>query len=240
MDLDTRIFYYVNDFARDTPWLHTVVSAYANDGVVLFALFLLAGWWIARRADDDAAMAAAVWAPIGVLAAVAINQPIANTIDASRPCNALPHIVVLHCNTDGGFPSDHAMMAGAVTAGVWLVSRRLGIVTAVAALVMAFTRVYVAAHYPQDVVAGLAVGAAISLVGYRLVRPLLRRLINAIADSPLRTLTTASTSAEFGTPRRRKRCRIRSSASSQRPAASLMSYPTAARPRSAVNPDERC
>ena len=240
MDLDTRIFYYVNDFARDTPWLHTVVSTYANDGVVLFAMFLLAGWWIARRADDDAAMAAAVWAPIGVLAAVAINQPIANTIDASRPCNALPHIVVLHCNTDGGFPSDHAMMAGAVTVGVWLVNRRLGIITAVAALVMAFTRVYVAAHYPQDVVAGLAVGAAISLVGYRLVRPLLRRLINAIADSPLRTLTTASTSAEFGTPRRRKRCRIRSSASSQRPTASLMAYPTAARPRSAVHPDERC
>ncbi|SHV47352.1 membrane-associated phospholipid phosphatase [Mycobacteroides abscessus subsp. abscessus] len=220
MDLDTRIFYYVNDFARDTPWLHTVVSTYANGGVVLFAMFLLAAWWIARRANDNAAMAAAVWAPIGVLAAVAINQPIADTIDAVRPCNALPHIVILHCNTDGGFPSDHAMMAGAVTAGVWLVNRRLGIITAVAALVMAFARVYVGAHYPQDVVAGLALGAAISLVGYRLVRSLLRRLIRAMAHTPLRALTT--------------------SASSQRRAASLMTYPTAARPRSAVNPDERC
>ena len=212
MDLDTRIFYYVNDFARDTPWLHTVVSAYANGGVVLFAMFLLTGWWIARRADDSAAMAAALWAPVGVLAAVAVNQPIANAIDASRPCNALPHIVVLHCNTDGGFPSDHAMMAGAVTAGVWLVNRRLGIISAVAALVMAFTRVYVAAHYPEDVVTGLALGAAISLVGYWLMRPLLRRLIMAIEHTPLRILTTSA-----------------SSASSQRPAASLVSYP-----------DERC
>ena len=212
MDLDTRIFYYVNDFARDTPWLHTVVSAYANGGEVLFAMFLLTGWWIARRADDSAAMAAALWAPVGVLAAVAVNQPIANAIDASRPCNALPHIVVLHCNTDGGFPSDHAMMAGAVTAGVWLVNRRLGIISAVAALVMAFTRVYVAAHYPEDVVTGLALGAAISLVGYWLMRPLLRRLIMAIEHTPLRILTTSA-----------------SSASSQRPAASLVSYP-----------DERC
>ncbi len=193
MDLDTRIFYYINDFARDTPWLHTIVSTYANDGVVLFAMFLLAAWWMARRANDNAAMAAAVWAPIGVLAAVTINQPIANTIDAVRPCNALPHIVILHCNTDGGFPSDHAMMAGAVTAGVWLVNRRLGIITAVAALVMAFTRVYVGAHYPQDVVAGLALGAAISLVGYRLVRSILRRLIRSMAHTPLRALTTSST-----------------------------------------------
>lgn len=192
MDLDTRIFYYVNDFARDTPWLHTVVSTYAADGVVLFAMCLLVGWWLARRANDSTAMAAAIWAPIGVLAAVAINQPIANTINASRPCNALPHIVVLHCNTDGGFPSDHAMMAGAVTAGVWLVNRRLGIITALAALLMAFARVYVGAHYPQDVVAGLALGAVISLVGYRLVRSILQRLIGAVAHAPLRALTTSS------------------------------------------------
>ena len=33
--------------------------------------------------------------------------------------------MVLHCNTDAGFPSDHAVMAGAATAGLWLVYRRL-------------------------------------------------------------------------------------------------------------------
>lgn len=192
MDPDTRIFYYINDFARDTPWLHPVVSTYANDGVAVFAVFLLAGWWIARRTDDPAAMTAALWAPIGVLVAVAINQPIANTINATRPCNALPHIVILHCNTDGGFPSDHAMMAGAVTAGVWLVNRRLGIVTAIAAAMMAFARVYVGAHYPQDVVAGLVLGAVVSVAGYAAARPFLRWLVDRAAHTPLRVLTCTS------------------------------------------------
>ena len=56
MDLDTRIFYYINDFARDNPWMHPVVVGYANDGVVLFAIFLLAGWWIARRTNNLSAM----------------------------------------------------------------------------------------------------------------------------------------------------------------------------------------
>lgn len=192
MDFDTRIFYDINDFARDTPWLQPIVAGYANDGVALFAIFLIAGWWIARRTNDLSAMTAALWAPVGVLAAVAVNQPIADSINATRPCNALPHIVVLHCNTDGGFPSDHAMMAGAVTAGVWLVNRRLGVVAAIAAIAMALARVYVGAHYPQDVVAGLALGAALSVAGYLLARPVLSWLVLCANKSRLRPLVTAA------------------------------------------------
>lgn len=192
MDLDTRIFYDINNFARDTPWLHSVVAGYANDGVVLFAIILIAGWWIARRTNNLSAVTAAVWAPLGVLAAVAINQPIADSINATRPCNALPHIVVLHCNTDGGFPSDHAMMAGAVTAGVWLVNRRLGVAAAIAAAVMAWARVYVGAHYPQDVVVGLALGAALSVAGYFLARPMLSWLVLRTNKTRLRTLVAAA------------------------------------------------
>lgn len=192
MDLDTRIFYYINNVARDTPWLHPVVAGYANDGVALFAILLLAGWWIARRASNPSAMTAAVWAPLGVLAAVAINQPIADDINATRPCNALPHIVVLHCNTDGGFPSDHAMMAGAVAAGVWLVNRRLGVIAAIAAAAMAWARVYVGAHYPQDVVAGLTLGAVLSVAGYLIFRPMLTWLVLRANMTRLRPLITAA------------------------------------------------
>ncbi|MFE3055971.1 phosphatase PAP2 family protein [Nocardia sp. NPDC059239] len=192
MSVDTRIFYDINDFARDTPWLHPIVSGYANDGVVLFAVLLLAGWWIARHDADPAAMVAAVWAPLGMLIALMINQPIAAAVDETRPCNALHDIVILHCNTDAGFPSDHAVMAGAVAAGLWLVNRRLAVLAAVAAVVMTFARVYIAAHYPQDVLAGLALGAAVSLVGFYLARPLMARLLALLARTPLRILLTGT------------------------------------------------
>lgn len=188
MDLDTRIFHTINDFARDLPWLQPIVAGYANYGTVLFALLMLAGWWTARSAADPRRMAAALWTPFGVLAALAINQPIADAVGEVRPCNALHDIVVLHCNTDPGFPSDHAVMAGAATLGLWLVHRRLGLITALASAAMGFARIYVGAHYPQDVLAGYALGVLVSVAGHLLIRPALIRLIDIIARSPLHSL----------------------------------------------------
>lgn len=194
MDFDTRLFLAVNHFARQTPWLHSVVSGYADYGVALFAALVVAGWWIARGHRDTDRMAAALWTPLGVLTALAINQPLASVVDETRPCRALHDIVVLHCNTDAGFPSDHAVMAGAATVGLWLVCRTLGVLSAVAAVAMALARVYVGAHYPQDVLAGLLLGAAVGWVGYLMARPLLRRLLTSVDRSPLRVLTVGDRS----------------------------------------------
>ncbi|KAA0111105.1 phosphatase PAP2 family protein [Mycolicibacterium sp. P1-5] len=191
MTLDTSIFYAINHFARHTPWLQPIVAAYANYGTVLFVVLIVAGWWIARK-QDSVRMAAAVWAPLGVLAVLALNQPIADAVGEVRPCNALHDIVVLHCNTDPGFPSDHAVMAGAATVGVWLVHRRLGVLALLASVVLCFARVYVGAHYPQDVLAGFVLGALVGLVGYVLVRRPLTWLIDVVAGSPLRPLVAQS------------------------------------------------
>lgn len=190
MNLDTRIFYSINDFARNTPWLHSLMSWYANDGSAVFAALLVIGWWIARRSTDARPIVAAMWAPLGVLSALIVYDPIALATNETRPCNALHDIVVLHCNTDGGFPSVHAVIAAAVAAGLWQVNHRLGFVSALAALGLAISRVYVGAHYPHDVLAGLGLGAVVSLAGYFLIRPMLQRLVGAIGKTPLRVLIT--------------------------------------------------
>jgi undecaprenyl-diphosphatase len=193
MDANRSLFLSVNDFARSTPWLHGLLVLYAGYGLVVFAGLLVAGWWIARKAGDPARMAAALWAPAGILLALAVNQPIVAAVNESRPYASLPDILALATpTTDPGFPSDHAMVAGAVTAGLFLVDRRLGWVTAAAAALMAFSRVYIAAHYPLDVAVGLLLGAAVSLAGYFLVRRVLLRLVLALQDTRLRPLFTAS------------------------------------------------
>jgi len=193
MDANTSLLLSVNDFARATPWLHGPLVLYAGYGLVVFAGLLVAGWWIARRAGDPVRMAAALWAPAGMLLALAVNQPIVAAVNESRPYASLPDILVLATpTTDPGFPSDHAMVAGAVTAGLFLVDRRLGWVAAAAAALMAFSRLYIAAHYPLDVVVGLLLGAAVSLAGYFLLRRVLLRLVLALQDTRLRPLLTTS------------------------------------------------
>lgn len=182
----------VNDFAAHTTWLHAPMRLYAKDGVALFAVLLLAGWWIARRGGDLPRMARALWAPLGVLLALAVNQPIVNTVTEPRPYAALPHVLVLVSrSTDYSFPSDHAVMAGAVVLGTVLTSRRLGWLAAAMALLMAFARVYVGSHFPLDVVAGLAVGTLVSAGGYLVVRRPLLALVTAISHTRLRSLVQA-------------------------------------------------
>lgn len=183
--LDDRILFAVNDFARNTPWLHSAALAFTTYGVVLFAALLL--WGLLRsRGRSDSTLAASAWAGVAVLLAVAVNQPIGRAVHEGRPYLAHPHLLALAQRTsDFSFPSDHAVMAGAAAAGLLLVWRRLGLVTVALALLLAFSRVYVAAHYPWDVVAGLAFGAAVSVGGWLLLRRPLTALARSLRDGPV-------------------------------------------------------
>jgi undecaprenyl-diphosphatase len=181
------LFEQVNAFAKATPWLHSAARAYAAYGVVLFAALLIAGWWIARRAGDVSRVAAAITAGGATLLALGINQPIVHAVHEARPYTTLTNILVLaNRSADASFPSDHATMAGAVAVGLLIVSRRLGGVAVLAAVLMAFTRVYIAAHYPADVAAGLLLGGLVAALTWLLIRRPLTHLIGALAGTRLR------------------------------------------------------
>jgi membrane-associated phospholipid phosphatase len=95
---------------------------------------------------------------------------------------------------DFSFPSDHATVAGAVAAGLFLVNRRLGLIAIIAALAMAFARVYVGAHYPGDVAAGLVLGACATTALSRFAPLVIEPLLRVLLKTPLRKMVTANAS----------------------------------------------
>ncbi len=82
--------------------------------------------------------------------------------------------------SDFSFPSSHSAVVAAVAAGLVFVNTRLAVLGVLAAVAMGLSRVYVGAHYPHDVLAGLVLGAVVGVgtiaVAWRYATPLVVRL----------------------------------------------------------------
>ena len=173
-------FNTVNHLSRVTPWLHEPARLYAEYGVVVFAGLLLVSWWLARGTGDLRRTTAALWAPVGALVALGVNQVLASAVAEPRPYLALPHpLVLVSRSADYSFPSDHATAAFAIAVSIFLRNRRIGAIALVMATILAVARVAVGVHYPGDVVAGALLGTLCALFFWL---PVVRRPLNALAD----------------------------------------------------------
>lgn len=145
--------------------------------VGLVALTFLFPWRESRRERRAGAVLATASAGLALL----IAQPISHLIDRARPFVAHPahtHLLVSR-SPDPGFPSDHATGAFALAFGIWLYDRTVGTALLLLAGLLSFSRVFVGAHYPGDVICGAALGIAVVAVLYKLSPS--RRLLEAVA-----------------------------------------------------------
>lgn len=77
------------------------------------------------------------------------------------------------------FPSDHAVLFGAMSAGLFLISRRAGLlVLAYSVIMVLLPRAYLLLHYPTDLIAGLLIGALTVAAAHRFL--LKRHLVDGI------------------------------------------------------------
>ncbi|MFI9649496.1 phosphatase PAP2 family protein [Streptomyces sp. NPDC052040] len=163
--LDRSVYEDAVDAAHSAPsWLDGVVSAYSTYGLALFAVLMLVGWWQARNEDGGQAVKALA-APVLTVIAFAVSTALKQAVHENRPCRSLHVITLEACPAPGdwSFPSNHATAAAAAAVALCFVSTRLGAIATVLALAMAVSRVWVGAHYPHDILAGLAVGALVAL-----------------------------------------------------------------------------
>jgi undecaprenyl-diphosphatase len=96
-------------------------------------------------------------------------------VDRPRPFTTIPEADPLIGVASPSFPSGHAATSAAGAFALALIAPRLWPWLAALAVGVAFSRVYVGVHYPADVLAGIALGLAVTggiWVAVRRLRPI--------------------------------------------------------------------
>ncbi|MFJ6196698.1 phosphatase PAP2 family protein [Micromonospora sp. NPDC092111] len=189
-DISVEWYRDVVEVADAAPTPVQWFAVHFTEGVILLlGLLLVAAAAPRLRHADPWGRALALVAPVTVVLAYGCSEALKSLVDEDRPCRVAGPILAGRCPPvgDWSFPSNHATIAGALAAAVLLLSRRLGLVAAPLALLAALSRVFVGLHYPHDVLAGLLLGVAVTLLGTALA-------VHPVAEA-LRRRTTAATSA---------------------------------------------
>ncbi len=112
-----------------------------------------------------------------------------------RPFVRNPHIKPLFPHIpDNGFPSDHALLTGTLTAITYFFSRKYATIMLIPTLIIGWARVYANVHSPIDIAGGWVFGiigsfAAYYFVKWSLTKPwgksLEKKLIQLVKSTPI-------------------------------------------------------
>ncbi|MDT2009540.1 phosphatase PAP2 family protein [Rhodococcus opacus] len=164
--IDGSAYLDTTNLARQTHWINGLMSAYSSYGIAVVAYLV-----------NDGIKGAS---PRNVPATPTRRRPARKTLTP----------------TDYSFPSNHTVVAAAMAAALLLDSnpggRRLGIVAAVAALLIGLSRVYVGAHYPHDVAAALVVGVVVGPATAVTLRKDATPVVAKLSTGPLRPVLTGT------------------------------------------------
>ncbi|MEV0117931.1 phosphatase PAP2 family protein [Streptomyces sp. NPDC050844] len=187
---DVSLLYDINGLAKDSPgWLAKSMEFVGEYGLLLALVLLVVWcWWGQRKRDalEEAAssVAAVVWVPLAAGIAVLVNVPIRGFVERRRPFMDHDGLEVLvDGKTDFSFVSDHATLAMALGAALFVANRKFGLAGIAIALLEGFCRVFMGVHYPTDVVGGFALGTAVALLLSPLAMAVLTPLATAVGRS---------------------------------------------------------
>lgn len=179
-EFDNSILYYIIENWRNsfTNGFFIFISVLGNKGFIWLlaaVIMLFSKKW--RSCGIVMLLSLGVGALLG-------SVVIKNIICRPRPFAADPSITLL-TGLPGGvysFPSGHSNAAGAAAMAVSFKDKRAGAAAWAFALLMAFSRVFLAVHYPSDVVAGLAFGALCAALVWKLCYERTERCLERIYE----------------------------------------------------------
>ena len=189
--MDWRLYKAVYDVSLDHHWVGSLFHGVEAVSIPFMIVVTCALWLFARPGGSRKWKLAAGSALVSAGVALAVNRIIAAAWFRQRPFLA-HHISHPWINsTDASFPSDHSSASFAIAFAVLLFDPLAGAIFLVFAVIIAVGRLFIGAHYPSDVAAGLVIGALSAVLVVRLGRPLVAyavKLVERVTDPVLRPL----------------------------------------------------
>jgi undecaprenyl-diphosphatase len=179
--VDYRLYHAINEFVIDHDWLGRFLVVVENWAVPLLAIATVGLWLLAPPGEDRKWKLASASALASAALALLFNQVIGKAWHRERPFAAHSSAHVWGSRShDPSFPSDHASAAYAIAFAVFFFDRVAGSVFLLAATLIGIGRVFIGAHYPADVLAGVLVGLGAALLATRAGMPVIDRLVSLV------------------------------------------------------------
>lgn len=153
VDLDQKLFYFLNGWAGRLHWLDGVISFLAKDyGLVLFGLILLAYFFKNRKVFWTG-----FWS--GLLSRGVLTVLIRWIYARPRPFVVLENAkrLIEQDPKEASFPSGHAAFYFAIAFAVFAYNKKDGAILIILAALFSFARVAAGVHYPLDIIGGIIV-----------------------------------------------------------------------------------
>jgi len=173
-DWDAELFMLINGSHSD---FFDFIMYWASDKFIWIPLYLYFGYLIYKEYQIKGLISLAFISITIILSDQGATHLFKNVFLRLRPCHepglqTFIHLVNSYCGGKYGFLSAHAANSFAVAGFLYLFigkeSTYLKYILAVWLLIIAYSRIYLAAHYPGDVLAGAIFGTAIGITVFKL------------------------------------------------------------------------
>ncbi len=159
--LDKRVFQFFAENIHN-PQIDAVV-VFLTEKFIYIVLAVFAGFTIFKVWKNEDHKSKAVPALFAIFSAAIASAVLKSFFNIPRPFITENLIPLVHADLKS-FPSGHTAVAFALLVPMMRVSKLLGILWALFAILIGFSRVYEFVHYPSDIAGGIFLGGIIGAI----------------------------------------------------------------------------
>jgi undecaprenyl-diphosphatase len=186
--VDWRLEHSIYDVSLHHHWVGSLFHGIETVSIPLMVVLTGLLWFLSRPGADRKWKLACASAFLAAALAYVVNFVIHHIHDRARPYEAHAVRHPWSTSTDASFPSDHTSLSFAIAFTVLMFDAAAGAAFLAVAAVIGIGRLFIGAHYPGDVLAGVLVGLVCAFLVVRLLQPFVAwvvRLVERATDPVL-------------------------------------------------------